>query len=173
MSTLKYTETQVTFSEVPEEITLCINISGCPLQCKGCHSPYLWEDVGTDLEPVILSDLIAKNPGVTCVAFMGGDAAPEEIEALARWVKNNTKLKVCWYSGVKNFWKIQKSAFTYLDYLKTGPYIEERGGLSNPNTNQRFYRIKHVKGLSAQFILDDITSKFQNNETENKSKSID
>ena len=112
---LRYTEVQVGFSEVPGEITLCINISGCPVHCAGCHSPHLWEDIGTELKPVVLSDLIAKNPGVTCIAFMGGDAAPKEVEALARWVKNNTELKVCWYSGREAPYAIVK--YDYFDYI--------------------------------------------------------
>ena len=52
---IKYKETQVTFSEVPDEISLCINISNCPHRCKGCHSPYLQEDVGYELTPSGLS----------------------------------------------------------------------------------------------------------------------
>ena len=46
---MKYTDTQITFSEFPDEIALCINISNCPFHCPGCHSPELWEDIGTEL----------------------------------------------------------------------------------------------------------------------------
>ena len=46
---MKYVDTLVSFSEIPDEITLCINISQCPNNCKGCHSPWLREDVGEDL----------------------------------------------------------------------------------------------------------------------------
>lgn len=46
---VKYTDSQVTFREIPDEITLCINISGCPNHCEGCHSSYLAEDIGTKL----------------------------------------------------------------------------------------------------------------------------
>lgn len=31
---LKYLNTQVTFAEVPDEITLCINITGCKMGAK-------------------------------------------------------------------------------------------------------------------------------------------
>lgn len=31
---VKYTDIQVTFREIPDEITLCINISGCPNHCE-------------------------------------------------------------------------------------------------------------------------------------------
>ena len=38
---LKYLNCQVTFAEVPDEISLCINITNCPNRCPGCHSPEL------------------------------------------------------------------------------------------------------------------------------------
>ena len=46
---LKYTTAQVTFRELPDEVTLCINISNCPIHCPECHSKELWGDIGTDL----------------------------------------------------------------------------------------------------------------------------
>ena len=169
---LKYTEVQVCFSEVPEEIALCINISGCHLHCKGCHSPHLWEDIGEELKPAVLFDLIASNPGITCIAFMGGDANPQEIEKLAHWVKNNTELKTCWYSGKQ----LNDLVITYdwFDYVKAGPYEEDKGGLNSPTTNQRFYKIRHKieNGLPSN-MFDDITFKFRNNEADNRSKSAD
>ena len=35
---LKYVNTAVVFQEIPDEVTLAINISGCPCRCPGCHS---------------------------------------------------------------------------------------------------------------------------------------
>lgn len=43
---LKYVDARVVFQEIPDEITLAINISNCPCHCKGCHSQYLAEDIG-------------------------------------------------------------------------------------------------------------------------------
>ncbi len=151
----------VGFSEVPEEIALCINISGCPIHCKGCHSPHLWQDIGTELKHVVLSDLIAKNQGITCVAFMGGDADPMGIETLAKWVKDNTELKVCWYSGRDTIGsELQPKLHYFIDYLKLGSYVEELGGLDSPTTNQRFFEVKQgTNGTS----LKDITFKFRKN----------
>lgn len=160
---LKYTETLVGFSEVPEEITLCINISGCPIHCVGCHSPHLWNDIGEELKPVVLSNLIAKNQGITCIAFMGGDAEPDTIVKLAKWVKKNTELKVCWYSGRtrENFHQ-DKELMSVLDYIKIGPYKKELGGLDNLNTNQRFYKITTSTSFSL-INIEDITPKFRKN----------
>ena len=57
---LKYLNAPVTFAEIPDEITLCINITGCTLHCKGCHSPFLWEDAGEFLTIEMLDYLICK-----------------------------------------------------------------------------------------------------------------
>lgn len=58
---LKYLNTQVTFAEVPDEITLCINITGCKNGCKNCHSSYLAQDIGKPLNKSSLSELIEGN----------------------------------------------------------------------------------------------------------------
>lgn len=169
---LKYTECQVGFSEVPEEIALCINISGCPIHCKGCHSPHLWKDIGKELNPKVLSDLIARNPGITCIAFMGGDAEPKEVELLAKWVRKHTKLKVCWYSGRDTIVGLILN-YDYFDYIKIGSYDETKGSLDKPTTNQRFYRVRHVVENDLNFnMLENITFKFKNNEANYKSKSV-
>ena len=92
---LKYVNTMVTFSEVPDEIALCINITGCKIGCKNCHSPYLAEDIGKELNIDSLHELISSNKGITCVSFMGGDSNPKEIDYLAfrgsRNLKNRNK----------------------------------------------------------------------------------
>ena len=47
---LKYVNTGIVFQEIPDEVTLAINISNCPCHCPGCHSHYLWEDIGLPLD---------------------------------------------------------------------------------------------------------------------------
>ena len=46
---LKYYNSMITFSEVPDEISLCINISNCPIKCPDCHSNFLWEKIGKEI----------------------------------------------------------------------------------------------------------------------------
>ena len=148
---LKYLNTQVTFSEVPDEITLCINITGCKIGCKNCHSPYLAEDIGNKLNSDSIKELISNNKGITCVSFMGGDSSPSKIDALAQWVKINYPIKVAWYSGRQELSKdIDLKNF---DAIKLGPYIEELGPLNSKTTKQRFYKIEENK-------LIDITNLF-------------
>ena len=159
---LKYLNTQVTFSEVPDEITLCINITGCKIGCKNCHSPYLAEDIG---EPLIykdthnnrtvincnpLSELIEANKGITCVCLMGGDSNPEYINILGKTIKCH-KLKSAWYSGRQELSKDINLEF--FDFIKLGPYIEELGPLNSKTTNQRFYKVNEKE-------LIDITNLF-------------
>ena len=96
---LKYVNYEVVFAEIPDEISLAINISNCPCKCPGCHSPYLAEDIGTLLTPRKLKGIIEENRGITCVCFMGGDLEPHYINTLAILIKESTDLKVGWYSG--------------------------------------------------------------------------
>lgn len=150
---LKYITASVTFAEIPDEITLCINITGCPNHCEGCHSKFLWKDVGTELTPSIVEIMLKHNKGISCICFMGGDQEPETINVLAECIPED--IKVAWYSGKEGIPECI-NLFSF-DYIKLGPYIEEYGGLDNPNTNQKLFRIDHEYGKN---FLVDITSKF-------------
>ncbi|MDR0393728.1 MAG: anaerobic ribonucleoside-triphosphate reductase activating protein [Tannerella sp.] len=152
---LRFDNYDIVFQEVPDEITLAINLSNCPNRCKGCHSPHLMEDRGEALDEAVLAALMKKYGGaITCICFMGGDAAPQEVEQLAAFVRTTTacRLKTAWYSGRQ---AVPESRFRrHFDYIKLGPYIEELGGLDAAGTNQRFYRIKEDE-------LIDISSCFR------------
>lgn len=158
---MKYCETAITFSEVPDEVTLCINISNCPCHCQGCHSAYLAEDIGEELTFEVLDSLIKKNEGITCVAFMGGDAEPATVNDLASYVKESyPNIKTAWYSGRQELSKdIEIKNF---NAIKLGPYIEELGPLNSKTTNQRFYEVRQVSDVEGKLYygLDDVTYKF-------------
>ena len=151
---MKYVDTKVVFSEIPDEITLAINISGCPVKCSSCHSKYLWENTGTDLTVKnIISELNKYNTGITCIGFMGGDF---DISYLTYIVKSLKKicpnLKYGWYSGRDYINPI-------FDYVKIGPYDKKYGGLDKKTTNQRFYKIIPYKNTSFK-LVQDITHTF-------------
>lgn len=159
---LKYKETQIVFQEVPDEVSLAINISNCPCKCKGCHSPYLAEDEGTELNNIELDSLIEENEYVTCIAFMGGDSSPREVNALAKFIKQRykDKYKIAWYSGRQAV--APEIDYDYFDYIKIGPYIPEKGALDSPTTNQVFMQITKrkekefkVKMLTKRFLRDE------------------
>ena len=156
---LKYVDAKVVFAEVPDEVTLAVNISNCPCHCKGCHSSYLAEDIGTPLDEDSLVELLLNNKGITCIAFMGGDSDPEYINWLASIMRdmNNSEpgnwadVKIAWYSGRQELSKdVNLENF---DYIKLGPYMEEFGPLNSRTTNQRMYKVHDCE-------LEDITSKF-------------
>ena len=171
---LTYKDIAVVFREIPDEVTLAINIAGCPVHCPDCHSQYLWKNDGVGLDLYELDKLIKEHPGITCVSLMGGDNDVHAVQTLLHFVKANYDLKTSWWSGREN---IPDYEFLRdLDYLKIGPYIKEKGGLDSKETNQKLYKI--VKQCSANYpiigynddgeesyitgdyyMLDDITNK--------------
>lgn len=158
---IKYLETLVTFAEIPDEITLCINITNCPCNCNGCHSSYLSKDIGEELNNDVLDKLISDNPGISCIAFMGGDSSPKEINDLAKYVKDKYSISIAWYSGRQELSKdINLDNF---DYIKLGPYIKELGPLTSKTTNQRLYQYgKFFSDYTIDKCWRDITYKFWN-----------
>ena len=165
---LKYLNTQVTFSEVPDEITLCINITGCKIGCKNCHSSYLAEDIGKPLNLDNLVKLIEANQGITCIAFMGGDASPATVDAYASMIKYRyPNLKVAWYSGRQEL--NEDILLENFDFIKLGPYIEELGPLNSKTTNQKMYEVCNMSSINEEprYELIDITYKFREHEINN------
>lgn len=151
---LKFVNSGIVFQEIPDEVTLSINISNCPCHCPGCHSSYLWEDTGTPLDVEAIKRFVADyGSSITCICMMGGDAEPESVNSLAQHIrKTYPTIKTGWYSGRTVLsQKIDKSNF---NYIKTGPYIRHLGPLNKPTTNQRLYKVL------SDGQLQDITSRF-------------
>ncbi|MCR4592204.1 MAG: anaerobic ribonucleoside-triphosphate reductase activating protein [Bacteroidaceae bacterium] len=148
---MKYVDEKEVFAEIPDEITLAVSISGCPIHCPGCHSQYLWADVGEPLTTEALSSMLQSHVGITCLCLMGGDQDPAEIDRLAGWVKENFDVHTAWYSGRNELPK--EIQLAHFDYLKTGPYDDACGPLNVRTTNQRLYRVENGK-------LTDITHRF-------------
>lgn len=153
---LRYVDTKVVFRELPDEITLAINLSGCPCHCAGCHSPYLADDVGEELTCEALYGLVRKNPGITAVSFMGGDGCPADVNAFAEYLRYEfPDLKIGWYSGRDELNELID--LQYFDYVKIGRYDARYGALDKQTTNQRMYKVWHEDVKST---LIDITDKF-------------
>ena len=151
---LKYTDSLVAFREVPDKITLAINISNCPNHCVGCHSPELRNNIGTELTDDELEKLIVENAGINCVCFMGEGRDINRLSQLISLVKDKYNLLTALYTGSDEF---DESVFNgKLDYLKVGHYDEQYGPLDKNTTNQRMYRLLDNKRL-------DITSLFWRN----------
>lgn len=134
---IKYTGYSIVLQEVPDEISLALEISNCPYRCKGCHSPRLQQDVGEDLEPA-LDGLLQEYAGrITCVCFMGEGNDPQALKRCLKRVRA-AGLKTCLYSG--GDWG-KASLMHLLNYYKVGAYDASLGGLDTPGTNQKMYKI--------------------------------
>ena len=151
---LKYVNTDVVFQEIPDEVTLAINISNCPCHCPGCHSHYLWEDIGLPLDTDAIDAFVTKyGKDITCLAFMGGDGDPKGVNMLAQYIhEEHPQFKVGWYSGRLRIPPVVKK--TDFDYIKVGPYIRHLGPLGKSTTNQRMYKQNNAG------TFDDITERF-------------
>ena len=153
---LHYANNDIVFQEFPDEVTLAVNLTGCPCRCPGCHSEYLWGETGEALTDARLLELVDYyGRTITCVGLMGGDAEPLEVlRLLAMLRRERPHLRTGWYSGRQ---ELPKGFVDYPapDYVKLGPWRQELGPLSSPTTNQRMYR------YNADGTHEDITTLFQ------------
>lgn len=158
---IKYTSAQITFREVPNEVSLSIDISNCPYKCKGCHSAYLQKNIGNELSIQVLDKMIDEHADeITCITFLGDG---NDFEAMSKLIKHcyDMKFFTCMYTGSTDVDRILAFCGDWLTFLKTGPYIEKCGGLDAPTTNQQFFKINRINGIIA---LDDITYLFRTSE---------
>lgn len=138
---LYFSNPQIVFQELPDEISLAFSISGCPLQCESCHSSYTWKtDFGTPLTSNILKEQIKTYSGlISCVIFYGGEWDLECLEVLIEIIKTND-LKCCLYTGQElNYFN--QNFLKKLDFIKTGRFISSLGGVDSPSSNQILFQI--------------------------------
>lgn len=136
---LKYVPqlTDIVIEEIPHRVTLAVEISNCRGNCPGCHSPFLRDDIGEELTPQIIDRLLAGNFGANCFLFLGEGRDTPALFSLARHIReNHPMIEIAVFSGRD---KVEDEFFDIFDYVKTGPYIEARGPLNKPGTNQRLY----------------------------------
>ena len=142
----------IVFQEVPEEISLALTVTGCQIGCKGCHSPHTWNPQhGTPLTVIGLAELLDQYEAlISCVVFFGGEWQPDKL-CLFLSQCQAAGYKTCLYTGEED---ISDSIKAHLDYLKTGSWRSEVGGLASPISNQRFIDITSKKQLNYLFIKD-------------------
>lgn len=141
---------QIVLQEVPSEISLLFTITGCRLNCLGCHSPEIQNaKFGTPLSSEIFTQWIDKYQAlISCVVFFGGEWQSKRLIELLK-ISQGYKLKTCLYTGKD---KVNQAIMTHLDYLKLGPWVESLGGLDSSNTNQRMFNVKTGELLNVRFL---------------------
>jgi len=136
----------ITLIEVPGEVSLTLAVSGCPNNCPGCS----WANSDTDgykMSVVQMKEKLKEVVGsVTVVTFLGGEWDSAFMEYLV--AVKEMGFKTCLYTGNND-----PDKFGYmLDYLKTGEYKEELGGLDSETTNQRFTNVTTGKSMNHLFV---------------------
>lgn len=159
---LKYLFTNIVFSEIPEEVTLAVSITGCQIRCKGCHSRELWEEKGTILDIPELERLLEANKGVSCLLLLGGEHDMDTLTMLFQYACK--RIRTAWYSGLDILPTERACILEFVDYIKLGHYDMELGGLDSPTTNQRLYKKCQHSGSEAWM---DITGKLQHTKEDN------
>lgn len=138
---MRYSGLQIVFQEIPDEISLAIHFTGCPLKCNGCHSADLWNsNNGIDLNSLKFEKILFQySKYISCVVFMGGEWQPTQLLELIQITKAQNK-KTALYTGLQ-LNEVPNLLIANLDYLKYGPYIPELGGLTSKKTNQRLINL--------------------------------
>ena len=139
--------TDIVLEEIPDRVTLAVEISNCRGSCLGCHSPFLQKDIGEELTPAVVDRLIADNFGVNCFLLLGEGKDKEALLRIASHLREKfPRIERAVYSGRT---EVDPEFYEAFDYVKVGPYIAECGPLNERTTNQRLY-----------YHREDITSRF-------------
>lgn len=151
--------TSVVMEEIPDMVTLAVDISNCTGLCEGCHSPFLRKDVGVELTPAVIDNLLADNFGVNCFLFLGEGNDREALMSVASYIRTAyPAVSLAIYSGREN---VEDDIYALFDYVKVGPYRPDCGPLNSTTTNQRLYLVRHHDDMGqCRFTLQDITSRF-------------
>ena len=105
--------TSVVIEEIPDKVTLAVDISNCQGNCEGCHSPFLRMDVGEELTSEVIDSLVEDNYGVNCFLFLGEGNDLKALLGLAGHVRS-IGLKVALYSGRQ---EVEDEIYRAFDYV--------------------------------------------------------
>ena len=146
---MRFHDFQIVLQEVPGEVSLCWSITGCSIQCEGCHSPFLWKKgSGTELTPYLYLEVLEKYKELaSCVLFMGGEWHEKELVVRLREAKE-FGLKTCLYTGEDS---VSEDISKQLDLLKTGKWDAAKGGLESEGTNQILRDVRTGENLNYLF----------------------
>lgn len=145
---LKYLNTFISMQEVPGEIAMIFEVSGCPHRCDGCHSVELWGNNGQDLTvEKLIFEIKHYKDFITCICFFGGEWDLVHLNMLLKKCRD-LNYKTCLYTGASD---VSSNLRSHLDYLKTGRWNDVLGGLNSPATNQKFINLNTGECLNHIF----------------------
>lgn len=145
---LKSLDPIVSLQEVPGEISIIFQITGCPHRCPGCHSAELWPENGAELTFSRFKNELSRYEGyLTCVCFFGGEWEVATLTSFLIYARQNG-YKTCLYSGAT---RVSDELYKNLNFLKLGPWVQALGGLDSKITNQVFYDLEKNMTLNHLF----------------------
>lgn len=129
-------------------IRVCIWVSGCNHECKGCFATHLWDyNGGSEMSVAEVIEKIEKViDEIDGITFLGGEPFDQAMELvqIAEFVKQKGK-NVISFSGYLYEELLQdeekRKLLEHTDLLCDGPFIEELTDYSRPllgSSNQRF-----------------------------------
>lgn len=144
---IKYTDYKIVFEEIPDRITLAINISNCQCNCKGCHSPQLRNNIGEELTKEVIDNKFCRDLKLcNCFLFLGEGNDNKSLFEINQYIKEKYNIETAIYTGRDN---VEEEYYKQFDFVKIGSYQKDFGGLDKQTTNQRLF-----------YNDDDITYKF-------------
>ncbi len=145
---VKYYNCDVILNDVPNEISLAFAIAGCKLGCRGCFWQELQNTPSYELNDKLFSEKLTKYQNfISCVLFYGGEWLPRELINKLK-IAHTYGLKTCLYTGRQI---IATEIYQHLNFIKTGAYREDLGGLTSLTTNQRFTNLITGEDLTHLF----------------------
>lgn len=130
-----------------EDWGITVWIQGCPHHCEGCFNPETWDFEGgehlTGAKEQEIYQLMAQ-PHIKRCSFSGGEPLMEDnlyhLNYMLCTIKSNWRNKKIWLWTGYTWDEIQERrthypdklmvTFKYLDYLVTGPFIQEEKDLT-------------------------------------------
>lgn len=123
-------------------------VSGCPIHCKGCHNPKLW-DINAGKPQTVSQVFASLNEDDFNISILGGEPLfqYDAILELCKRIKAETAKTIWMWSGY-TYEHIQEQyteILGYIDVLVDGPFIEEQKDLTldwRGSKNQRVIKLK-------------------------------
>ena len=142
----------IVLEEIPDRVSVAVDITNCPENCPGCHSPFLRQDIGEELTFERIDSLISNNFGVNCFLLLGEGRDHQAVIRIGKYISEKYPgIAPALYSG-RN--QVEDDIWQVFDYVKLGPYVEKKGPLNERTTNQRLYHVHSVISASAEGSAD-------------------